>query len=337
MNPELPIFNEILLLSLRPWMIKHSDTKFKELLTEIETNKIQYNPFFDLDYKKALTNKRKYYSKIINNERTNFLNKQIDYISKSDTLDEKLYLFKVVFNTLKNLLKKTSECINEKGFDFEEINSNNKDLADNVYILHLLKFELIMIYIEIQENFKNEITQDYFSIEDLLELHFNELENQIILSKIENRKSDPLVNVEITNLKKEEVSFVPFKDDFRESKKGVLDYKSIVKNPSRFAQFETQLYENFYISEKYQFIAKHGQINELAKIYHILISKNFFNKRYYQPNKPSKEIKDLDIRKFLDLRYNCNVDKQFRTLLKNKQEVTDFAKDNSWLERILPC
>ena len=337
MNPELPIFNEILLLSLRPWMIKRSDIKFKELLTEIETTKIQYNPFFDLDYKKALTNKRKYYSKIINNERVNFLNKQIDYISKSDTLDEKLYLFKVVFNTLKNLLKKTAECINEKGYNFEEINSNNKDLADNVYILHLLKFELIIIYIEIQENFKNEIQEDYYSIEDLLELHFNDLEKQLIISKRENRISESLVKGEIKDLKEKEVVFIPIKNDIRENRKGVLDYKSIIKNPDRFAQFETQLYENVYISEKYQFLAKHGQINELAKIYHILISKNFFNKRYFQPNKPSKEIKDLDIRKFLDLRYNCNVDKQFRTLLKNKQEVTDFAIDNSWLERILPC
>jgi hypothetical protein len=337
MKIEIPIYEQILVTSLRPWMITYSDTKFKELHSRLEKSRLEYNPFYTIEYKKALTNKRKYYSLLIENERLNFLNSQIDYIVNTETIEEKLYLFKKVFGLLNNLLKKTSECINENDFHFKNINSKDNELSDNVYILHLLKFELILIYVEIQEKFKNELEQDYLTIEDLLELHFNELENQIILSKIENRKSDPLVNVEITNLKKEEVSFVPFKDDFRESKKGVLDYKSIVKNPSRFAQFETQLYENFYISEKYQFIAKHGQINELAKIYHILISKNFFNKRYYQPNKPSKEIKDLDIRKFLDLRYNCNVDKQFRTLLKNKQEVTDFAKDNSWLERILPC
>lgn len=262
MNPELPIFNEILLLSLRPWMIKHSDTKFKELLTEIETTKIQYNPFFDLDYKKALTNKRKYYSKIINNERINFLNKQIDYISKSDTLDEKLYLFRVLFNTLKNLLKKTSECINEKGYNFEEINSNNKDLADNVYILHLLKFELIIIYIEIQENFKNEIQEDYYSIEDLLELHFNEIDKQTFISqneKIEVKRQNDIRQKE--NIISQDCFSIT---DYKKSKGHINDLFTALANLSMLDESSKKDFVNVFsnkpIEHKIEWIGMKGDL-----------------------------------------------------------------------------
>jgi hypothetical protein len=122
--------------------------------------------------------------------------------------------------------------------------------------------------------------------------------------------------------------------DFRNEKKGVFSYKQMIKNSSRFAQLEEELFNNGYIAKNYQFSDNHGQKQYLAAYYHQLIRKGYFNNRIFPENISNT---NLYIRKFLDHRYNTNVDKQFRNWDNNQNALVDFIEKDYWLDHILLC
>jgi uncharacterized membrane protein len=113
-----------------------------------------------------------------------------------------------------------------------------------------------------------------------------------------------------------------------------LSYETIIKNPQYFAQFEEQLFANDFISKDYNFQKGKVKINDFACIYIALIKKGYFNKKDFTTK---KEIKLLDVRKFLDNRYNSNFDKQFRTFLKLSKEVAEFISNHYWIDNLPPC
>ena len=126
----------------------------------------------------------------------------------------------------------------------------------------------------------------------------------------------------------------PFKaltNDFRDTSKGILSYEAIIKTPTRFASFEESLFQNGYIDENYKFVDKHGMKNEMAAIYHQLINKGYFHQHTFQP---TKQIKDVDIRKFLDHRYQANLDKQFRTYRQNPEQLAEYIDSQYWLTKL---
>lgn len=139
---------------------------------------------------------------------------------------------------------------------------------------------------------------------------------------------------EVQEDRKSESLFTPPKDDFRDIKKGVLKYGQIIKNPDRFARFEELLHENHYIANNYVFNKKHGQINEMAMIYHYLINMSYFNERCLPT---IRKITDLDIRNFLNYRYQADIVKQFNTFSNNTKEINTFVENNRWLEKLPHC
>src|SRR5690606_33960864 len=106
---------------------------------------------------------------------------------------------------------------------------------------------------------------------------------------------------------------------------------SIIKDSGRFSRFEEELFSHELIDENYNFKNQHGQIQELAAIFQTLIKKGYFNKRQFPKN---KEIKPVDIRKFLDHRYNSNTDKQFRTWANKPDELADFVGSKYWIDKL---
>lgn len=118
--------------------------------------------------------------------------------------------------------------------------------------------------------------------------------------------------------------------DFRPEKKGIISYDAIIKDSGRFSRFE-ELFLHELIDENYTFKNQHGQIQELAAIFQTHIKKGYFNKRQFPKN---KEIKPVDIRKFLDHRYNSNTDNQFRTWANKPDELADFVGSKYWIDKL---
>ena len=340
MNNELSIFHKILFLELRPWSIKEfSEAKFIELTQQVKKEFYSFQPLYQVAFPKPLTARRKYYHALIDNEAIRYLNAFHQEMSAALNDEEKKYL---VHTTLSKLLiqklNETSAIINEYQYFFINVSGPSKstgspNIGDDSYTLQFLKYQLIRIYLEIQYSYKDFVKGDSLSEGDIQQLYFSEPpqeKSMITEAPITIHKQSEGKQV----IHKTVMPFKALKADFREPVKGIIDYKTMIKNDQRFAQFEEQLCSHGYIDESYSFVNKHGLREEMAMIYHILISRNYFNPRRFNPTKP---IQHLDIRKFLDHRYNASLDKQFRSYNKASEKIVDFVSKHRWLDILLSC
>jgi hypothetical protein len=340
MNNDLSIFHKILFLELRPWSINgFSEAKFIELAHQVKKEFYSFQPQFQVDFPKPLSVRRKYYHALIDNEATRYLNAFHQEMSAALNDEEKKYL---IHTTLTKLiiqkLNETSTAINEHQYFFSNVAGPSKsmgspNIGDDSYTLQFLKYQLICIYLEIQYSYKDFVKGDFLSEFDIQQLYFSEppLEKSIITeAPITIHKQSEGKQL----VQKVVIPFKVLKADFRDPETGIIDYKTMIKNDHCFAQFEEQLFSHGYIDEKYTFINKHGLKEEMAMIYHILITRNYFNPRRFNPSKP---IQHLDIRKFLDHRYNASLDKQFRSYKKASEKIVDFVSKHRWLDILPPC
>lgn len=341
MSPELDIYNRILFLDLRPWMNSNvSEMKFKQDLNELEKTYYQVQPSFELSFLNPLSNKRKYYTSLIDHEAIRFLNNLHKAVEEAVNDNEKKYhVHWALTRTLPQKLKELAQVLNERQYQEEQyqpktgLSSQDKVLADESFIIHYLKHELVRLYMEIQEAYPSLLKQDPLSEEEIYYTYFEQTAPQP--SVIVEATKKPLAKAApIKPDSVEAATFQPISNDVRPEKKGILPFSTIIKNPNRFGSFESKLHESGYIDNDYNFTNKHGAKNELAFIYLHLINKGYFNKRQFPGN---KEIKDVAIRKFLDHRYATDIDKQFRTYRNDPDAVADYVDSQFWLTQLPNC
>lgn len=341
MNAELDISNRILFLDLRPWMNSNvSEMKFKQDLNELDKTFYQVQPSFELSFPNPLSNKRKYYTALIDHEAIRFLNNLHRAVEEAVNDNErKYYVHWALTRTLPQKLKELAQVLNERQYHAEQyqpntgLSSQDKVLADESFIIHYLKHELVRLFMEIQEAYTGLLKQDPLTEEEIYYTYFEQTAPQPgVIIEATNKplaKAAPIKTNTVNNS-----LFQPFSNDVRPDAKGILTFSTIIKNPTRFGGFESKLHEYGYIDDEYKFTNKHGAKNELAMIYLHLISKGYFNKRQFPGN---KEIKDVAIRKFLDHRYATDIDKQFRTFRNDPDAVADYVDSQFWLTQLPNC
>lgn len=338
MSQQLEIFNRILFLDLRPWLLGDvSDLKFKQDLGDLKKVYHQYQPAYDISFPKPLNNKRKYLLMLIENQATQFLNYIHTQVSESlNDNSKKYHVHMALSRTLKEKLNETAQVINDRNYSPETFDpkfgvlQGSSQIADEAYILHLLKHHLVRLYLEIQDSQTDYLKEDTLTEDDIYLTFFNHVapnpSHIIEADKLTIAKA-----IEKDGKAIQQTNFQPITSDFRTEVKGVLPYSTIIKTPDRFARFEEALRLHDYIDDNYNFSDKHGMKQELAMIYHLLLSKGYFNERKFNPN---KAIKEVDIRKFLDHRYNTDLDKQFRTYRSKTEEIEAFIDQHYWLSRL---
>ena len=341
MSNSLILYHNILFLELRPWLNRvYPDQKFKQMILELHKEHYENQPLYEVDFLKPLTPFRKYYYAIIENEAIRYLNAIHKFVRDSPTDPEKKYwVHTTLTKKITQKLKEVAAIISERSYP-EIIDShgiNNLDsitaLWDEVYVIIFLKYQFIRLYLEIQNTFQTYVHDDIMSEDELHSLYFSHpTPNRSILKNAPKIFPDkPLLNL---NPKESKSPFNAGRGDIRDAKKGILSYDLMIKNPSRFASFEEKLFEYEYINEKYEFSDKHGQKQEFAAIYHQLINKKYFNPRNFSLK---TEIKPIDIRKFLDYRYQTDVDKQFRAHANHPEKLAKYIESQYWLDNLLTC
>ncbi|MBD3749341.1 MAG: hypothetical protein IE931_07590 [Sphingobacteriales bacterium] len=338
MNNELNLYHKILFLELRPWTNREvAETKYKELMQGISKEHFSFQPLYEVDFPKPLTAKRKYYFSIIENEATNYLNNFQQIIAGALNEKEKQYwVHTTLTKVLSQKLREVSKVIDDSQYFFQQLSAASKastpesKIQDEAYILQYLKYQLIRIYLEIQETFSSHLKEEAISEEELHQQYFSEQapSKSFIIEAV--KLNLPLPASQVT-AKPQTVQFTVKAFDFRTEKKGIIPYEAIIKDSGRFSRFEEELFSHELIDENYNFKNQHGQIQELAAIFQTLIKKGYFNKRQFPKN---KEIKPVDIRKFLDHRYNSNTDKQFRTWANKPDELADFVSSKYWIDKL---
>lgn len=337
MNTDLTLYHNILFLDLRPWTKRNiSESKYKELMHEFSKEDYSFQPLYEVEFEKPLTAKRKYYHALIENEAVRYLNNLHNIMAAAQKVVEKKYwVHTTLTKAISQKLTETSKVIEDNLYYLELLTGAKSiftaaHIFDEAYIIQFLKYQLIRIYLEIQQAFQNYLKEDAVSEEELQSIYF--LEQSPVKSFIVEAKKIKLIAITSpVEPKSKSVQFKAKAFDFRGESKKIISYEIIIKDKNRFSRFEEELFTQELIDVDYNFIDKYGQIQEMAAIFQTLIKKGYFNKRNFVKK---TEIKPIDIRKFLDFRYNSDTDKQFRTWSNNPTELADFVEARYWIDNL---
>jgi hypothetical protein len=338
MTSLLETYHNILFLELRPWLQRDaSELKFKQDLIGMPKENYQFQPLYELSFPKALTFKRKYYLALIDNQAIAFLNSLHICVSEAPVENSKRYhVHMALTRTLSALLSDISRVIKERQYTpaqydpkFDKL-PDDPQLSDEAFILDYLKHSVVRLFLEIQDTYPDLLKNEKLEEADIYLKFFNQNAPSPSFFVEAERIVAPNAVIPIDK-KENKTPFKPFAYDFKDTPKGILPYETIIKTPPRFTLFEEKLFDQGYINNKYEFVNNHGQKNELAMIYHHLINKGYFNKRRFPGN---REIKDQDIRKFLDHRYKADIDKQFRNYRKEPEKIAEFVGTHYWLHNL---
>ena len=336
MNNELSLYHNMLFLDLRPWKKRDvSESKYKELLLGLSKEAFSFQPLYEVVFEKPLTAKRKYYHALIESEAARYLNDFHSIIAGAEKVNEKKYwVHTTLTKVISQKLKETSKAIEDNQYFLEQLLTKTKSksiaayIFDETYIIQFLKYQLIRIYLEIQQAFQNYLKEDAVSEAELQSIYF--LEPCPVESYLKPAKENILLKPSAQKIKPNtEITFKVEKREIRDTLKGVLHYKDIVEKIDHFARVEIILFEQKLIDQNYQFKTTQGNISKMAAVYRVLFNSNFFKSITFS-NNAKVNVTDLHVKKFLNNRYATNIDKEFRNF-KDPALLKPFLSNNLWI------
>lgn len=335
MENTLQIFHRILFLDLRPCECRNRvQDYFKSQAAGMDTNRYTLQPLWETSFLPPYTPKLKYYHKLIVNEAAGYFNHLSQLIQQAADDEEKWYhTYTALHKVVGEKLKQVADEINRLDYRFGYIlpgssyRQQNALHAEESWIFQLLKVQLIALYLNIHEAFGKFSKEGKPDEKEVYYSFFSEEKPEPGYLKKAETIVPPITPVPEKDIKR----FVPVRDNLVTRGMTKVDY-SFVRSPDRFAEIETRLYEYEIINAEYHIIPNKKQSNHtlLAAVYREMIDKNYFRRNIL---KSKEKVKDIDIRKFLDVRYATDTSQQFRKL---KPEQVEFARNKlPWLEKIV--
>jgi hypothetical protein len=325
----LKTLDNILYHQLAPWLPANKVMdKFKVLLKDL--NQKSFDTFYDLEYHPQLNEKYKYYYLTVHNTVYTYLEEFKDSYNNATNPDHQSFLISKFNNNISQYFSNTQEVIQQRGYNFNEINLPiNNSIRDEIYIIHLVKEYLIWLYLEVKETVQEHQDFEFLDESMIRGNFFNEFNFTSRIKEVPEPLKQELQVEQFHKSTKFKFEVKPY--DFREPKNGVLSLEVIVLNSSGFELFENHLFENKFINENYNFIKNKKTHNSenFALALLALISKGYLRKKNL-----GKDIKSVDYRNFFEHRYRGNVDKQIRNFEKQPEKVQQFIEDNFWLSNM---
>ena len=374
MKNYFSIANNILTGSLRPWAKENQDEeKFRHLLSQklrqykdnpplfcqkavaaikasniatenknleelTELASVEVRGPIKIDIPSFFNKQTEFFSYLISNIFQCIISGTRKTINDSDEIDGTYKLFQLfnklesiisTFNTIEDSSKATNLIISTLGihlFAAYRILVSEFDTLINFEVLS--ENEVLFLLCPGFEYQKSDKSKLAFYLNSYISKQEETLKE---LSNYEANEQKPII-VKSQNTQK--TKFSPILDDNRPLKKGIALFHDLIRNPKSFGLFEEKLFLNDYINETYSFCGKHGYKNQLAIIYHLLIEKNYF-KKFNDTTK--KRITSRDIVKFLNHRYDIDIDKQFRSYKNKPEERAKFIESMHWMYQLPVC
>ena len=335
MSNDTIILDEILYKNQAPWLAENaSNEKFVSKIHEVKEHVPAFQFKNTIEFERSINAKTKYYSKLIINESIATINQLHGIIATDDNSQIRAYwIDKVLERKLKTRIRDIGKVLKDKDYDLKYIDPKktsfdlDQNHKSNTYIMQLMKVAFIHIYVELQEVFKDSIS-DLLILDDFYtQLLFEPVpdkiylkEAQVIAIPSESRKA----------IKKEENGFEPILGEVPNCKISKANY-DIIRNQTLFSNIERNLHEYELIDIDYNFIKNKKESNSrnLAAIVQILIDKNYFRRNILGS---SDQYKDIDIREYIENRYNTDLKQQFRRLT-SEQKVAALTKYH-WLDKL---
>jgi len=146
---------------------KRREKDFSELLLTIKEKNKAPNAFFNLDFKRALSDKKKYYSIIIFNDTQKMIESFKKEFPENAIEEELIFSYNSLYQKIDKYLKSIARYIDE--------NKISDDLkSDQSYILNYLKFSAIQLMLELQEQYAQYATYDLFDFNEIHEKYFGD-------------------------------------------------------------------------------------------------------------------------------------------------------------------
>ncbi|WP_394908034.1 DUF6617 family protein [uncultured Mesonia sp.] len=315
---------------------KRTENQFKELLNGFKKEYPITTPNYEIDFKKAYSNKRKYYIKLIENDYIKKFNAINDTLEANSTPGHLSFLYDKEFNRITNYLTQISNYISENDLDESlYLKPTNNYKSDEAYIISFLKANAMMLFMELQERFSELSDTEIYTIEELHEVFFNEEPPEELIVKSYSGAEIKTVRKQV----KQSSIFNAIQGDFREENNDVLSYNELINKTKQreFAKLEELLNEKGIIDDKYNYTKKRGKKILLAAFMVKLTEAKYFNERIFFEDKPSKKIERKHIHKFFAHRYGpgSNADKEYRNFLGAKKRAYQKLVDaNFWLDQI---
>jgi hypothetical protein len=312
---------------------ERTDLQFNEDIKKIQKQYPIATPIYEIEFKKPLTPIRKYYSELLKSFITKKLNEIITN-SKSDKLEEEYqYLYKSTENEIKQYFHFIREHIsnNELSEDLFKTPSRDKK-SDEAYVIHLMKYNCIMLYMELQDRFKGKAEFEVMELEEIQETYlYEETTKEIVIKPYEG------ITIQYTEkVNQDAKAFRPIKGDLehRVFNDKIIVFDDLIAKKDQFAILESKLNENNIIDENYNFIPTKGNKQLLAAFILLIKNKGYFNEFLFPGKKP---IRDSKIYNFFEQRYgnNSDINKEFRNFRgKDSLKFKQMIENTYWLYQI---
>lgn len=330
---DLKAINDILSGSLAPWLASNqSADKLKVNLQAQKKIELDIPLSFTLEFEAAYTVKAKYYSLIVHNSIQKYIEAFINNFTNSINEDHRAYLVsQALGKDISQKLADTARIISERNYSFSDLNKPEiSSLRDDIFILHLIKHSLIWLYQEIKEITEGQIEYDYLDQPAIHATFFQEYVDYPTFIKDIPEPLKKAIEVEKFN-KVPQVKFEPKMYDFRGEKKGVLPFEELVLKPDMLQRVEEKLFELGIIDSSYAFIKskKNSNSKTLALIMLAVIEKGYLRQSIRR-----KAVTSQQYRKFIEHRYQTDIDRQFRNEQNNKLVIQSFIEDHFWLKNL---
>lgn len=246
MSNDTIILDEILYTNQAPWLAENtSNEKFVSKIHEVK----EYVPVFQfkntIEFERSINAKTKYYSKLIINESIATINQLHDIIAADDNPQIKAYwIDKILERKLKTRIRDIGKVLKDKDYDLRYIDPKKTtfDIDQNhksdTYIMQLLKVAFIHIYVELQEAFKD-------SISDLLIV--DDFYTQLLFEPV----PDTYYLKEVKVIEVDNTSITPKKSQPRPQDAVLTSftYKQLATNPDNLTNLHDSLKHNHFIAQ----------------------------------------------------------------------------------------
>jgi len=278
------------------------------------------------------TVKRRYYYYLIQRQAALFYNAFVTNIQESLNQNEAYYWVQYSLDrVLDGYLREVNRQIENNGWYASLVRltgtAAQQPSAEAAYVLQLLKYNLMALYLNVQHLGKAYLDALPLTPDELYEKYFDEATHTAM--QINRVVTDVPTLTPIPE--PPHTSFTPQSRDIRNPAAKVLAFDTVVADREKFARFETALYEHQIIDSQYSFVGTHGNLQLLIVVYLLMLQKGCFAQRLFPKNKP---LSPLDVRRFLDHRYQTNTEKDFRRLRGDAAKQQALIDAHFWLSRL---
>lgn len=145
--------------------------EFSNLLQELPI----YRPNYEVEYKRPIYPIRKYYYRRISNEITSIFNKVFGVFSNSNLQEEYYLQYQKFYSFFSEILFNIRDYIEKNQITTKHyLNPEYSIHSDQAYIIFFLKANVILLLMEIQDQFGHYSTNEILNVEEIYEFYFNE-------------------------------------------------------------------------------------------------------------------------------------------------------------------